>query len=154
MHLGGMLAGLLVGSATFAQAKRDRATGIKVHTRTQQLVTQAAIALQTVLALFLFAALLWSDLRTSFRSCSLCSHLNCLPTPWWSCCATALQGSCVFSAPSSATSPISVMCNISGAPAFTGTCSPLDGEAACEWAPQDPAKLRSLCALVCSGCSA
>ena len=154
MHLGGMLAGLLVGSATFAQAKRDRATGVKVHTRTQQCVTRGAIALQAFLALLFLAALLWADLRTSFRSCTLCSHINCIPTPFWSCCATALQGSCGFNAPRSATSPISVMCNISGAPPFTGTCSPLDGEAACAWEPQDPAKLRSLCALVCSGCSA
>ena len=94
MHLGGVLAGLLVGSATFAQAKRDRAAGIKSHTRSQECVSRGDLAVQAFLALVFVLALLWADLRTSFRSCKLCSHINCIPTPMWSCCATALKGSC------------------------------------------------------------
>lgn len=153
MHLGGMLAGILVGIASFAQAKRHRETGIKAHTRSQVLVMRSAVSLQLAIAVILVAALFSPDLRRQFHSCTACSHFNCISAPWWSCCATSLQGSCNFNAPLSDTAPISVFCNISGAPPFTGTCSPLDGEEACAWEPNDPAKLRSLCALVCSGCT-
>jgi len=156
MHLGGMLAGLVIGLSLFARKKDSRVVRRDTSTR-QPAVYQDWIVLIAVVVVFgmvglTCAVVTSSDLRDTFRSCSFCEHINCIPIDgWWSCCMTASAGgTCQVNKLGGVNGTISALCNMTGAPAFTATCSPLD-DSACVYAPNDAGLLTSLCSLLCVG---
>ena len=90
MHMGGMVAGLVIGLASFAQkAHRDPATGRRVHTCLQEAVVLVAVALLLLLGGGAVVAVLSSELQALLRSLPWARHVNCISTPWWSCCVMA-----------------------------------------------------------------
>lgn len=154
MHMGGMLAGIIIGMASFAQKKRDRSTGLKSRTLGQEVIVFIAALCLLVLVGGAGAALASKDIQQLFRSCPFCSHINCIPTPWWSCCITALRGSCpAIYPPANSSAPILAVCNMTGSAPFTASCMPGEDEA-CVWQRDDMASLTKLCALICAGCAA
>lgn len=159
MHLGGMLAGLVIGLAVFAQkTHRDASSGRRVHTWGQELVVLLATLTLIGLAAGGVAAMLSNDVQDLLRQCPFCEHLNCIPMPFWSCCSMALRGSCLSIAPpASASDPIVAVCNMTNAAEpYTAQCSPADDDACVyepDLGPTDP-RLGALCAHICSGCAA
>jgi hypothetical protein len=151
MHLGGMVAGLLVGVTAFAQKRRNRTTGDKEHTQSQHVAVIFSIVVLIGLSAALGLAMAFPDLQEWFRTCPFCQHVNCIPTPWWSCCATALHElTCpAIFPPQNASAPIYASCNITRGDPYTASCNPLD-DSGCVW---DTSNLASLCALICVGCT-
>lgn len=91
MHLGGLVAGLVVGVALFAQKRTDRRTGVQRRTCGQELSVMLASLLLLVLIGVTAVSYLSPSLHDTFRQCPFCMSLNCIPTPWWSCCLAALR---------------------------------------------------------------
>ena len=158
MHMGGMVAGLVIGLASFAQkAHRDPATGRRVHTCLQEAVVLVAVALLLLLGGGAVVAVLSSELQALLRSIPWARHVNCIPTPWWSCCVMASgKGTCLnLQPPPNASSLIYATCNMteSAAP-YVDSCDPLE-DPNCNYPsdmqPNDP-RMGALCVLICSGC--
>ena len=154
----GLVAGLMIGLAVFAQkGDRDARTGRRVRTWGQELVVLLAVVVLLAPGAGAIGAILSADLQELLRTCPFCEHINCIKTPWWSCCNMALQGSCVsIFPPDNATAPIWATCNMThAAEPYDAYCSPSEDDA-CSYGsnmePNDP-RLGALCVLICSGCS-
>jgi len=160
MHLGGMVAGLFVGIASFAQTKRSKRTGQHKRTKAQEGLVITSVLVLVVLVIGSFAALASSNVQDFFRSCSFCKHINCIPTPWWNCCVAAVQGGCpAFNIPfdysTNSHALINVTCSIGGKPDFYASCTRAENDA-CLWDPsnstQGYASRQALCSLLCTEC--
>lgn len=160
MHLGGMVAGLVFGMASFAQkAERDARTGRRVHTCVQELVVLLATMMLFVMAVGAVAGVLSTDLQALLRTCPFCRHINCVELPFgnfYSCCSTmTLTGTCLgLQPPPNASAPITALCNITGAARpHEASCSPLSNPH-CVWPAdmgQSDPRLGALCVLICGG---
>merc|ERR1712139_367597 len=157
MHMGGLVAGLMIGVSVFAQkATRDVETGRRVHTCGQETIVLVAVFVLVALMGAAVGVMLSSDLKDFFRTCPFCDAINCIPMPWWSCCSLSLQGSCVgLTPPANASTPLHVTCNMTGAVPFSASCDPrADADCAFPTDHNDGAALAALCAHICSGCNA
>lgn len=160
MHLGGMVAGVFVGMASFAQSKRSKETGRHTRTKAQEALVIVSVLVLLLFVIFAIAALSSKDVQKAFRGCTFCNHLNCIPTPWWNCCVAAVQGGCTtFSVPADyATNPdalITATCSLKGESDFEASCTRAQN-GGCMWDPSNTtegyASRQALCALLCTGC--
>ena len=148
MHMGGMIAGLVIGLALFAKKRVDDRTGVRARTSSQEAIVLLAVALGFVLAACAVAVLLSDALRDEFRACSLCSRVNCVPTSWWSCCLTAsVGGSCYVADYDDAA--VNVVCNMSGSQSFVAACSRISDPDGCRFVPNDWASTEQICQTLC-----
>ena len=164
MHLGGLLAGVVIGMALFAQkTERDPRTGRRVRTWGQELVVLVATLLILAMGVAAVASVASEDLQVLLRACPFCEHINCFPIGkvapslnWWSCCQMSLEGACLaIHPPPNASAPIVATCNMTGAAApYEASCTPSENSD-CVWPPDmgpaDP-RLGTLCQIICSGC--
>ena len=148
MHLGGMVAGLVIGLALFARKRTDARTGVRGRTATQETCTLVAVALTFVLVIFAIAAMGSDALRNSFRECGACRRFNCLPTPWWSCCLSAARGG-TCSVHEFNASQVTVMCNMTGLAPFSAMCSVDDDPVGCAYTNNDRDATTRICRALC-----
>lgn len=150
MHLGGMIAGLLIGLTLFAK-EHDTRTGRQSRTKNQEAIVLISVVIVLSLAGVAAAVIASPTLRNTFRSCPFCEHINCVPLDWWSCCVTrTVGGTCLLQGGPSANGTISALCNMTGTPPYVATCSP-SANPDCVYAPEDADLLQGLCSTLCSG---
>jgi len=149
MHLGGLIAGIVVGVSLFAKKKYDERRGERRRTLLQEICALLAALLLVALAVAATCAISSADVRDHFRTCPICDHLNCVETAWWSCCITQATGSCELLGPP-VIDGVQATCNMTGMPPFVRNCS--SSEDWCVLDPVDVASQSALCGALCSVC--
>jgi len=152
MHVGGFVAGLMIGLSLFSKKHTDP-TGRRKYTCMQmEIVVISSIATLALLAATVAAAVS-TDVQEFGRSCEVCENINCIEItlfteqPWWSCCIATVPGTCALEA--NATYAVAT-CNLTDAAPFQVPC-PLSDEA-CAFSMDDGASINALCAKLCSKC--
>merc|ERR1711935_1244699 len=90
MHMGGLVAGLVIGGMLFSKKYPD-ADGVLRYRESQRNLIFLSALLFAVLCILTVALAASPDTQQLFRSCSLCRFINCVePTfitdsPWWDC---------------------------------------------------------------------
>jgi membrane associated rhomboid family serine protease len=150
MHLGGLVAGIVVGVSLMARKSYDRHTGERRHTASQETCALLATLLLVLLALGAACAVSSAELRDEMRRCDVCDYLNCVETPWWSCCVTQLSGACQL-LNRTLEGLVQATCNMSGVAPFSKTCRTSD-----EWctfpAHTDINARVYVCGVLCNSC--
>lgn len=154
MHVGGFVAGLIIGLTSFSEKVYDPRTGRHRRTCVQrELVFFGALAF--IVCMFgAIAAALSVDVQQAFRACDICESINCVEislfseTPWWSCCISRVPGVCMLD-DQNATS-VTAICNMTGMEPFESDCP--RSEPFCTFDPEDSQSVSSLCARLCSQC--
>jgi len=151
MHMGGLVAGLLMGLSLFG-TRQDVRTGRRSRTAYQEAIVLVSVVVVLCLAGVTVAVVASASLRDTFRSCPFCEHINCVPLSWWSCCLThsGTSGTCVLQDAPAANGSVSALCNMTGVPPYISSCSPVD-DPNCIYSPYDAGKLQSLCSTLCTG---
>jgi len=150
MHLGGFIAGLIIGMLFFSKKHVD-SRGRRVYTCMQRELVFCASILFLVGLGGCIAAGASTEVQDVFRSCTFCEKINCVEIslftsqPWWSCCIAKTPGTC--SLVDNLTSVIAT-CNHTDAPAYTATCD----RSECSFDPDDGASVHELCERLCSDC--
>ena len=151
MHLGGLVAGVVVGVSLFAKKSYDERTGERRRTLSQETCALLAALLLIVLAIGAAAAVSSVEVRAALQQCEVCDHLNCVPTPWWSCCVTQATGSCeLLPLGLNGSTLVQASCNMTGLAPFEKTCD--ESQEWCRYDPADLASASALCGVLCSSC--
>jgi len=153
MHMGGLIAGVVVGIALFAKTAYDERTGEERRTLSQETCALLAALLLIALAIAAAAAVSSTAVRDYFRRCSVCEHLNCVEAPWWSCCITQASGSCELLqlgqlGSNGSTTLVQATCNMTSG-VFRRTCST---EEWCSYVPSDQRSAEAVCTIMCGSC--
>jgi membrane associated rhomboid family serine protease len=82
-HLGGLVAGLLVGLPLFVYAHKSNEGG-KWGGGQKCLAVSGAVLYVVLLAAGLYGVSLGRGF-SALSLCPTCSYISCVPTPWWSC---------------------------------------------------------------------
>lgn len=146
--------GLMMGMALFAKKRHDHRTGRRSRTVSQETFVLVAVVVVLALSGVAAAAVASEDLRDNFRTCPFCEHINCVETPWWSCCITSFMGTCQLAGPDETlgiNATIIATCNSTGTPAFSSSCSPIDNPS-CTYTQNDPDSHTSICRMLCNRC--
>ena len=92
MHMGGLVAGLVVGTTVFAERTANLATGRLERTRAQLAVASVGGLILVGMLAAAVASTTSTRVQQALRECSFCRHINCVEfalfseVPWWSCC--------------------------------------------------------------------
>jgi len=158
MHMGGMVAGLLMGLVLFSQKHEDE-SGRRRYSPIQ--ISIALLSLVGVAGLAVLAVIAGTskEVQDYFRGCTFCEHINCVEfafftnEPWYSCnlahvgCFTS-AGSCGLTQPNATT--ILAQCNFNDGSGFPRSCNL--AEAWCSVDLSSEASRLALCRQVCSAC--
>jgi len=154
MHIGGFVAGLLIGMSLFA--KRGPGTaGERKYTHTQRVIVVVSAILLAALIALAVAAGTSPGFKSSLRSCSFCEHINCVEIslfteqPWWSCCLSHGSGACSLR-PLDDGVTIAAMCNMTDG-SYERTCDVAHDDG-CDYDPTDQGSITALCTQLCSSC--
>ena len=152
MHMGGLVAGFILGLVLFTRKHQNERTGNDEYNRCQLLLVFVGIILfLTVIGLILLVTLDRNVLET-LRSCEFCHLVNCVEvsffttTPWWSCCMER-PTSCKLDF---STALIEAYCNSTSGRTLQGSCNPLDEN--CSYDSSDASSTMALCARLCTVC--
>lgn len=158
MHVGGMVAGLLMGMVLFSQKFED-ASGRKRYTKTQIGMALFAGVFVVGLATLAIVAGTSKEIQDYFRGCAFCEHINCVEfsfftnKPWYSCdmahvgCLKNLQGAGTCELTPNSTTVIANCLFESGS--FERVC--LRSSASCAF-DDTAASNSALCKALCSDC--
>ena len=154
MHIGGFVAGLLIGMSLFAK-RGPGAAGERKYTHTQRVIVVVSAILLAALIALAVAAGTSPGFKSSLRSCSFCEHINCVEIslfteqPWWSCCFSHGSGACSLRSLDDGDT-IVAMCNMTDG-SYERTCDVAHDDG-CDYDPTDQGSITALCTQLCSSC--